>query len=601
MSKRAAVKNILWALSIIGLVAAIVRFRNGLGATTGLNDATPWGLWIGFDVMAGVALAAGGFVIAGAVHIFHLEKYHSVARPAVLTAFLGYGAVIVGLLFDLGLPWHIYFPMIRWQHHSALFEVAWCVMLYFSVLAMEFIPVALEHPFFAHPFFQAIGGLLRRLMLPLVIAAITLSTLHQSSLGSLFLLMPERLYPLWYSPLLPVLFFLSAVGVGLAMVTVESLTSGALYDHRPDTDMLAGLGKAGAVVLWLYAALRLGDLAVRGSLATAFKGNWQSGLFMLELLILAVIPAALLSSKRLRSNPWGVGTAAVLVVCGVILNRLSTSIFVQTRPEGLSYVPTWIEFAVSMGIVSAAALVFMFCVEHFKVMEGGPQLDAKAADPYAKPAFDPQTHVSVDPHLPRFDTGRALGMIGAAAIAVAALWPSALHGYRVPRTPVFHARGGKVLSIDGNRAKQSVAFDHRDHMKRLGGDESCKQCHHLSKPRDENTSCSECHADMYLPSSIFDHDFHLKKLGDAASCDKCHRPTRDRSTAKACSEKQCHPAYAPGPKQQAFNDMARSYVDAMHDLCVTCHDKEAARVDKPRLGECATCHKPQKGMRQPGS
>jgi twitching motility two-component system response regulator PilH len=362
--------------------------------------------------------------------------------------------------------------------------------------------------------------------------------------------------------------------------------------------MLAGLGKAGAVVLWLYTALRLGDLAVRGSLAAALVGSWQSGLFVFELLILAVIPAALLSSRRLRGNAWGVGTAAVLVVCGVILNRLSTSIFVQTRPEGPSYFPTWIDLAVSLGVVSAAALVFMFCVEHFKAMEGGPQSDAKAADPYAKPAFGPQTHVSIDPHLPRLDTGRALGMIGAAGVAVAALWPSALHGYRVPRTPVFAARGGTVLKIDGNRAKEFVSFDHRDHMKRLGGDESCKQCHHLSKPEDGNTSCCECHADMYLPSSLFAHDLHIRELGDAASCDKCHGPTRDKSTAKPCSETQCHSAYAPGPEQQPFNHMARSYVDAMHDLCIACHEKEASRVLKPRLSEC---HLPQAAEREAAS
>ena len=204
----------------LGAYATFVRFFRGLGASTALNDLAPWGLWIGFDVMAGVALAAGGFVIAATVHIFHREKYEPLLRPAILTAFLGYLLVITGLLYDLGQPWRIWHTLIYWNPHSVLFEVAWCVMIYTGVLALEFAPIMFERLRVPR-----IRRILRTITIPLIILGITLSTMHQSSLGSMFLIFPSKLSALWYTPILPLLFFTSAVAVGLAMVTVESLLS----------------------------------------------------------------------------------------------------------------------------------------------------------------------------------------------------------------------------------------------------------------------------------------------------------------------------------------------------------------------------------------
>ena len=201
---RTWIKDGLWVLVFAGLVATVIRFTNGLGAATGLTDSTPWGIWIAFKLCF-VALAGGGFTLAAIVYIFHLEKCRPILRRAILMALLGYGSFIVSLIFDLGLPWHIYMPIINWQYHSVMFEIAWCVMLYFSVLTLEFSPAILEHPWFQHPVFQKILHWLHRLTLPLVIAGIVLSTLHQSSLGSLFLMMPHRVDPLWYSPWLPYL------------------------------------------------------------------------------------------------------------------------------------------------------------------------------------------------------------------------------------------------------------------------------------------------------------------------------------------------------------------------------------------------------------
>ncbi len=260
MNKRIVLfKGLLWFFAGLAAAVAVARLAFGLGAATNLSDSTPWGLWVGFDVMGGVALASGGFVIAALVHIFHRDKFHAAARPAILTAFLGYGAVAVGLLFDLGLPWHIWHPMIFWNPRSPLFEVAWCVMLYLTVLALEVAPTILVKTRFTWLF-----RFLSRLALPIMILGIMLSTLHQSSLGSLLLIMPFRVHPLWYSSWLPELFFISAICLGICMVMFESCITSWLYKRKPETEMLAGLGKLAACALGLYFVIRMVDIFRQG-------------------------------------------------------------------------------------------------------------------------------------------------------------------------------------------------------------------------------------------------------------------------------------------------------------------------------------------------
>ncbi|RMF76986.1 MAG: Ni/Fe-hydrogenase cytochrome b subunit, partial [Acidobacteria bacterium] len=275
MTRRLQVfRGVLWA--IVGLAAAVtvVRFTRGLGTTTALSDTTPWGLWVGFDVMGGVALAAGGFVVAAIVHIFHRERYRRAARPAILTAMLGYAAVVVGLLYDLGLPWNIWHPVVFWNPRSPLFEVAWCVMLYLTVLILEFLPVALERTRFQRLY----RGMLR-LQLPLIVIGIALSTLHQSSLGTLLLIMPFRLHGLWYTSLLPEIFFVSAICLGLVMVILESAVTAWMYRRRPETDLAAGLARFAAWGLAFYLVLRIGDLARQNKLALMVEGSFESRLF----------------------------------------------------------------------------------------------------------------------------------------------------------------------------------------------------------------------------------------------------------------------------------------------------------------------------------
>ncbi len=192
-------KLVLWLITGLAAAVGLNRFIFGLGATTNLNDSTPWGLWIGVDVMGGVALAAGGFVMTAIFYIMRREEFHPLVKPAVLTAFLGYLAVILGLTFDLGLPWNLWNMFVHWNIHSPLFEVGWCVILYTTVLLLEFSPVPLEK--FSR--YAKIRNFLMKFRFVFVLLGIMLSTFHQSSLGSLFLIMPFKIYPLWYSNILP--------------------------------------------------------------------------------------------------------------------------------------------------------------------------------------------------------------------------------------------------------------------------------------------------------------------------------------------------------------------------------------------------------------
>jgi len=624
-------KSVLWAIMGVWAVVTVARYVYGLGATTALNDATPWGLWIAFDVMAGVALAAGGFVLAAIVYIFGLEKYRSFARPAVLTAFLGYIAVAVGLMYDLGLPWHIWHPAIFPQHHSVLFEVAACVMLYLTVLALEFSPVVLEHPWFDRPILQTIHKLVKWFTIPLVIAGIVLSTLHQSSLGSLFLIQPFRVHPLWYSPIVYVLFFFSAIGLGLMMVTLESLLSGWFFGHKIRTELLGGLGRAASVVLFVYVGLRLGDLLVRGKLGYAFDGSWQGFLFLFELLVSALLPAALLAFRSVRTSVAGLGVCSSLAVLGMIGYRFDICIVTFTRPDGLPYLPTWMELAVSAGVVAGAILTFVFFVENLRVYDDESE---EHAEPFVPPSDD--TAGVPDPYPAVVASPRRYSLIAVvtAALTVALLPADAVFGPQPESNPVSPARtvdafevaiegkpgrqyvlpgfpapegvlagskraGVKVMLINGNRDGRMVPFNHAGHVEHLGEEKSCLQCHHQNIPFDQNTSCHQCHRDMYEMTDTFDHALHVCEVGGNRGCAQCHadEPARKtRQTAKACQA--CHAEMAvkgsriPMP-EQGLTGLAPSYMDAMHGLCIACHEEVEKKQSKAHHARCDTCHRPE--------
>jgi Ni/Fe-hydrogenase subunit HybB-like protein len=344
-----------------GAYATYIRFYYGLGASTNLTDEFPWGLWIGFDVLCGVGLAAGGFTLAATVHVFNIKKYEPIVRPAILTAFLGYLLVVVALMFDLGRPWRIWHPLIMWNPHSVMFEVGWCVMLYTTVLALEFSPMLLER----FRMYRTLA-VLKRIMLPVVIAGVILSTLHQSSLGSLYLIVPTKLHPLWYSPLLPVLFFVSAVAVGLAMTIFESWHSSKAFGRKLETPLLMGLGRVLAVALAFYSTMRLWDLARRGSLAHLRNSSMETWLFTLEM-CLFLLPMLLLFRERVRRNPAGLYTCAVLAIFGFLANRLNVSLAGMEAGSGVRYIPKWTEIAVTLSIVAAGFAIFRFAAQHLAV------------------------------------------------------------------------------------------------------------------------------------------------------------------------------------------------------------------------------------------
>jgi len=624
------VKSVLWGFVGVWVVVTVARFLRGLGPTTGLSDAVPWGLWIALDVMAGVALAAGGFVVVATVYLFGLERYRPFVRPAILTAFLGYVAVAVGLLYDLGLPWHIWYPILYPQYQSVLFEVAMCVMLYLAVLALEFAPVALEHPWFGHPIFRGALTVLKKATLVLLIAGVILSTLHQSSLGSLFLIAPYRLDPLWYTPIIYVLFFISAVGLGLMTVTMESLLSGWLFGHKIRTSLLSGLGLAASVVLGFYAAIRLGDVAVRGVLGHAFDGSWQGWLFLFETLVCAILPAVLLAVRRIRLSAAGLGVCSAMTIFGMVLNRLSVCILAFERPEGMTYFPAWTEFAITLGIMSAMALVFVFFVENLKVY---PREDRESisARPAERLSYDPATLHRLTPESIAATRRYSLIAVTTAAFAVAFLPKEAVFGPQPVPAPVFGIRtvegfllkqpGGRqprimlashmedapnkgrrvsLMMIDGNRNGRLVLFTHKRHIEECGGEDSCAKCHHQNMPFDENTSCYECHRDMYEPTDIFDHAFHVTHLGGNDGCKECHvsfSQPKMRQTAKACLE--CHKemlaaeTFAGEEQEKTMTGIAPGYMKALHRLCIGCHRREVKENPQrrsPAFARCDACH-----------
>jgi Ni/Fe-hydrogenase subunit HybB-like protein len=359
-----------------GLYATYLRFVHGLGAATNLSDGFPWGLWIGFDVLCGVGLAAGGFTLVAVVHIFNIERYKPILRPAILTSFLGYLLVIVALMFDLGRPYRIWHALVMWNPRSVMFEVAWCVMLYTTVLMLEFIPVVFER----FGWRKALRWM-RLISVPLVILGVILSTLHQSSLGSLYLIVPEKLYPLWYSPLLPVLFFISAVCVGLAMTIFESWHSSKAFGKHLELPLLASMARVLAVLLGVYLTIRAVDLAHRGVLPLVMEWRTETYLFGLEITLM-LLPMLLLFRRRVRLNPRALYACAVMVVFGFVTHRLNVSVTGMEANAGASYLPRWTEVAVTLSIIAAGFAAFRLAAKYLPIFESnGFEKEARSGQP----------------------------------------------------------------------------------------------------------------------------------------------------------------------------------------------------------------------------
>jgi len=368
-------RAVLLVILAAGFYSTLLRFTKGLGAATHLTDRFPWGLWISFDVICGVGLAAGGFTLAAIVYVFHLRRFHPILRPSILTAFLGYALVAVALLYDLGKPYNIWHPLVMWNPHSVMFEVAWCVMLYLTVLALEFSPAVFERFGMQKPL-----KLLKAITMPLVIVGVLLSTLHKSSLGSLFLIVPSKLHPYWYSPLLPLFFFISAVATGMAIVIFESNLSARAFGREIEMPLLAALGRAMAGVLIVYGILRLQDLWKRGALVHLREPSTETFLFVLEIVLGLLIPLSLLLIRRVREDREGLFAAAVLVITGFLLNRLNVSITGLEYSAHAHYFPKWTEVAVTLSMVGTMFLCFALAVRYLNVFEAEPSGEMRGVE-----------------------------------------------------------------------------------------------------------------------------------------------------------------------------------------------------------------------------
>lgn len=344
-------RSILGVMVLAGIASGLARLFLGLGSTTNLSDAYPWGLWISFDVLTGVALASGGFIMTAIIYVFNLKQYAPLLRPAKLSAFVGYQMFVVGLFMDLGMPWRIWHPMIMWNPRSVLFEVSWCAMLYTSVLGLDILIIALEKYGY-----EKIVGFFRSIYVVFIVAGIVLSTLHQSSLGALYLLIPEKMSDLWAAKILGPLFLISAIAGGLAIITLDNLISARVHHRKPETAILIPLIKSMAVIMLAYFAAKIVDVIMRQ--ATLWKLDTVHLLFYLEMLIPLILSVLLLTWRKARESGAGLTASSSITTLWVVLTRFNVSLTAYTGYRHLSYFPSFVEIAVTVGLVAAGVLLF---------------------------------------------------------------------------------------------------------------------------------------------------------------------------------------------------------------------------------------------------
>jgi len=354
-----------------GIYSMYARFALGFKAATNLTDPQPWGLWVGLGTLCGVGLSAGGFAIAASVYLLGLDRYRPILRTSVLISFLGYCTVCIGMMYELGIPWRIWHPIVMWNRHSVLFEVSWCVMLYTTVLALEFSPALIEKLPWAKP-----RDLYLRwhhsILIALVLAGTLLSSMHQSFLGGLYLITKGRLDPLWYTPYLTTMFYLSAIPAGLALTIMAIYLCVRSLNVRVDMSILSDVSKVIAPLLAMWGVFRFVDLISRDTIGYLWMWREETLLFWLEIALLVIIPLILLNQQKVRQNPqYLYGTCAV-VVMGFITNRLNVSITALQASSGIYYVPKWTEFAATLATIAAAVVAFHYAIVYLDILPKNP-------------------------------------------------------------------------------------------------------------------------------------------------------------------------------------------------------------------------------------
>lgn len=356
--------SLLGLLALVGGIAGVWRLLAGLGDTTNLTDGYPWGIWIGFDFTL-IAFAGTGFTMAAVVHVLHLKQFREAVRPAILAGLLGYVAVLLLLVLDLGRPDRFYHFIVFWNLHSPLFEISWCVLLYTMVLVVETSPFLLERMRS-----RTLLSLARRIMVPITIVGVTLSSLHQSTLGTLYLNMPHRLHALWYTPILSLLFFVSSILAGLSLAILAYLASTHIVGKPAQEKVVNGLGRGVAGLAVFYLLLKLGDLVLAGELPQLFAFTAPSLLMWLELGAGIILPIMLLTVPALRCRRLGQVGGPLLILFGVLLNRFNATMFAQVLPEGVDYAPHLLEWLSTLGILAGVALVWWLGIRLLVIFEG---------------------------------------------------------------------------------------------------------------------------------------------------------------------------------------------------------------------------------------
>ncbi|MFO0829469.1 MAG: Ni/Fe-hydrogenase cytochrome b subunit [Phycisphaerales bacterium] len=608
----------VWVVAAVAALGGLVwlyRMAFGLGSTTHLSNAYPWGIWIGIDVATGVALAAGGFTTAFLAHVLHRERYHALVRPALLTAALGYTFVAIGVMTDLGrfwAMWHVMLPSM-WQPNSALFEVALCVMTYLSVLYIEFMPVVCERfigrvhlPGPARRLDRVVDRALRladrtldRFMTVFIVAGIMLSCMHQSSLGTLMVIAQDKVHVLWQTPAMPLLFLLSAFAVGYPMVIFESIIAHRSFGLRGEQSLLADLARFIPYTLGLYLVVKVADLVTRGAVGHVFEGSPQSRLFLAEVVLGVVLPLVIFLSPRRRAERRWLFLGASLVVFGVAFNRLNVFLLAYTPLDpNARYTPAWTEIVVTAGFIAMTVLIYRFVALNLPVIE---QLEErKTSTASTRPERPMREPVAGDAR-----SGARPSAAGAASAAAALLLavttlaaPSATATPPVDRRATYTASGQRVpdvVVLDQIAACYgSVTFDHSLHVGMVSIERGCATCHHHERDRGAVQTCRSCHATV--TAALTDDDKPGLRGAYHRQCLSCHK---EWSGENACGS--CHvdatslvaTARRPRPSNNNLPQHAVARATYLYQTSrpgmpvVTFHHDDHAQ----RFGlKCADCH-----------
>ncbi len=357
----------LLAIVAVGVVTALLRFAFGIGSIANINNAYPWGWWVGYGIMTMIAVGGVGFTITALVEVLGVHRYHTFLRPAVLMGLLCYISAITMLMVELGRPWKVWMVLVSWAPTSALYEVGWCAFIYLSVLAFEFAQVPVEQLGWGR-----LLSVMRMIYIPIMLLGVTLSNLHQSSLGTLMTLIPHKVDVLWWSDMLPLLFLFAAIMAGPAVAILEHLAAARWLGFEPRMDLLAGLARIEAWLVALYLVFQMGDLFYRGAAGAMLSATGFALLFWIEIGFGLLLPLALLIMPEVRESRRGLATACGLLVAGVLLHRLNVAVFGLRVRHWETYTPSFGEIAITMGITAAAVFAFGALARMLPIHEEAP-------------------------------------------------------------------------------------------------------------------------------------------------------------------------------------------------------------------------------------